>query len=159
MDTRRTEDAWSVDLASCRRQDLYPASAGPYGPAPGPAPALSPAAAFPAPITRRCLEEAWQAQRHHVQAATQDDTLHHTGRIRCSLRRHIELGLAKAQTVLGQRNTVERSRHARPDTAGGQVCGHNCTRTGCLFCMPQHMCPSLPDPFAAQCARRTFPAV
>ena len=32
MDSRGTEDAWSVDLASCRRQDLYPAS----GPAPAP---------------------------------------------------------------------------------------------------------------------------
>ena len=97
-----------------------------------------------------------------LQSATQTGTLLDNGQRPGRLRRHIELGLAVAQQLLGQKNTQHRTRdefQGRHDTAGGQVCGHNWTRTGCLFCMPQHMCPSLPDPFAAQCARRTFPAV
>ena len=158
MDSRVTEDAWSVDLPSCRRQDLYPASAG----GPDPAPALAPSVTGPGPITRRTLQEACQVQRHHLHAATQAGTLKDKGKRPDHLRRHIELGLAVAQQLLGQKNTQHRTRdefQGRHDTAGGQVCGHNCTGTGCLFCMPQHMCPSLPDPFAAQCARRTFPAV
>ena len=121
MDSGGTEDAWSVGLASCRPQDLYPASTGPCGPAP----ALAPAAAGPGPITRRALQEAWESQRHHLQVATQAGTLKDKGKRPDHLRRHIELGLAIAQTLLGQKNTVHRSQcefHGRQDTRGNEVC-------------------------------------
>ena len=135
MDSRETEDAWSVDLPSCRPQDLYPASG------PAPTPAVSPAAALPAPITRCALEEACRTQATFVQRATAAGTLKVTG-ARTPVRQHIQLGLAIAQTVLGQSNTVQRTQshshgysqgQARPDTAGGQVRGqvrvlaHRCT--------------------------------
>ena len=167
MDSGGTEDAWSV--ASCRRQDLYPASAG----GPAPAPLLSPAAAFPGPITRRGLEEACQAQRHHLQAATQTGTLLDNGQRPGRLRRHIELGLAIAQTLLGQKNTVHRSQcefHGRQDTRGNEVCYvHGYIRhTHARFPLaaqrvcPTHLPRSVPVALSPRCDRdhrRVVPAM
>ena len=143
----------SAAAAWCHRQDLYSVS--------GPAFSASPAAAFPRPITRRGLEEAWQAQRHALQEATQAGTLKDKGKRPDHLRRHIVLGLASAQTLFGQKTTVHHSRGGgileapRRDTEGGQVA--LCMRRERRAHTQAHLPAPVPVAFAALGARRTFP--
>ena len=96
--------------------------------------ALSMSAAPPAPITRAVLTRAFQTQQRLVQEATAAGTLKDDGPRPGRLRQHIQLGLAPVQVLLGQENTVHRTRgerhdshvdqSERHDTAAGQVSPH-----------------------------------